>query len=236
MVSKASREEKTKAKNSSDVDRLADLLGAIKINEGACWAVASVAAVESATRISSGPEVSLPPLSVQQILDCARGDGCRGGLETDAYCYIIKNRGLASEERYGSTEKNGICDKSRASQVVGGSIMAFALVRPQTETALEEALCRGPVTAGIAANSLDFVKYSGGIFRGACGVESDHAVLVVGYGKDDDGTKYWKIQNSWGKSWGEGGYMRMSYEAGEGCEITQNASFPLVNVTDYEIR
>lgn len=36
----------------------------------------------------------------------------------------------------------------------------------------------------------------------------DHAVVCVGYG-EDDGDKYWLIQNSWGPDWGEDGFFRI---------------------------
>lgn len=68
------------------------------------------------------------------------------------------------------------------------------------------------------------------MYTGPCGTELDHGVAVVGYGSTLDGTKYWTVKNSWGREWGEQGYIRMQrmMDEPEGlCGIAMEPSYPV---------
>lgn len=52
----------------------------------------------------------------------------------------------------------------------------------------------------------------------------NHAVLAVGYYKDD----YWIIKNSWGKEWGMDGYFRMGPIGENMCGVSTCSSFPVL--------
>merc|ERR1712151_120050 len=51
----------------------------------------------------------------------------------------------------------------------------------------------------------------------------NHCVQLVGYDKTD-AVPYWKLRNSWGNSWGEGGFIRL--EVGKNlCGLANDAIF-----------
>ena len=73
-------------------------------------------------------------------------------------------------------------------------------------------LQHGPLSISVAAGALG--PYKGGIINGSACNNSrvDHAVLVVGAGIDaNSGMRYWKLKNSWGPTFGEGGYFRLQH-------------------------
>ena len=83
----------------------------------------------------------------------------------------------------------------------------------QSVDELKAALMLGPVAISIDASS-NFMKlyHSGIIDWEACGTNVGHTVLAVGYGNADspDGEDYLIFKNSWGTSWGEMGFARIS--------------------------
>jgi len=83
---------------------------------------------------------------------------------------------------------------------------------------MEELYTNGPITVGFEPSD-EFMFYDSGIYKSQIGKKApqvaqewervDHAVLLVGWG-EENGQKYWTVQNSWGKDWGENGYFRMA--------------------------
>ncbi|MQL82686.1 hypothetical protein Taro_015160 [Colocasia esculenta] len=52
-----------------------------------------------------------------------------------------------------------------------------------------------------------------GIFNGPCGTGGGHAVLLIGYGREN-GQDCWLIKNTFGVYWGENGFVRLERNVG----------------------
>jgi len=90
-------------------------------------------------------------------------------------------------------------------------------------------LSGNPISIGVAAGVGRWQSYSSGIYTSCKSGELDHMINIVGW--DNEGAEFdengnlppgkgvWILRNSWGKSWGEQGYMRskMTDAAGVRC-------------------
>ena len=68
------------------------------------------------------------------------------------------------------------------------------------EVDLLDAIAQQPVAIGFDAHHSGFKLYKSGVFDvDYCTDHLTHALVIVGYGKAEDGKPYYKIKNSWGK-------------------------------------
>jgi C1A family cysteine protease len=205
---------------------------------GSCWSFSTTGALEGAYFVKNGKLVSF---SEQQLVDCdnfrngGRDQGCNGGLMDNAFAWITKNGGLCLESDYkyesGVSQTEGTCEKS-CSVVSGSKIAKYVDVPVSDDAQMMAALMVQPVAIAIEADQRDFQLYKSGVFTGACGTNLDHGVLAVGYGVEN-GSDYYMVKNSWGTTWGDGGYIKLgrgkTYNGGDGqCGMLLSASYPVL--------
>jgi C1A family cysteine protease len=174
---------------------------------GSCWAFSAVGTVESAYALAAG---KLGSYAEQQLVDCdttGGSQGCNGGFNQYGISYI-GSTGIASESSYPYTATDGSCRASSVSkELPAGTVAGYQSVG-KNNAALQSALNSSPVSITVDADNT-WQSYRSGVLSQSCGLfgQIDHAVIAVGY---DSSADTFKIRNSWGASWGEAGYVRIS--------------------------
>lgn len=199
---------------------------------GSCWAFSTTGSIEGINAIKTGELVSL---SEQQLVSCdtSKDMGCGGGLMDFAFEYVIKNGGIDTEADYGYWSWDLPCQRRREHDRPAVTIDSYEDVPVNDGDALKKAVANQPVSVAIcASSSLQF--YSSGVVNDkSCCKDLNHGVLAVGYVDGDDANGengHWIVKNSWGATWGEEGYFRLSQKSAnpEGaCAIYKAASYPV---------
>ncbi|ADB84400.1 cathepsin [Apocheima cinerarium nucleopolyhedrovirus] len=140
------------------------------------------------------------------MIDCDYVDmGCDGGLLHTAFEQMIQMGGVKSEIEYPYVGYNDNCrltDDNFAIKVKG--CYRYIVTREEKLKDLLRAV--GPIPIAIDASGI--VNYYRGIVNHCENYGLNHAVLLVGYGIENN-VPYWTIKNTWGKDWGENGYFRV---------------------------
>ena len=196
------------------------------------WAFAATAVLET---VFAQTTWKLRRFSDKEILDCtyeqmsSHRDGCEGGSYDVVYNYLQMHSHISPEKEITYEPKDGPCNYADKENWLG-------LVRvegwnwPRGDSELMQALYHTAVGITIKIENL-FHSYKSGIYGGCAQphfeVDQGHSMEAVGYD-----AKSWKLKNSWGPAWGEGGFVRISRGRANNCGISTYAKYPIL---DYDI-
>jgi len=191
---------------------------------GSCYAASSVRMLTARHKIKTN-DTNAIPWSIGFPLHCSEyNQGCKGG-----YGFLLakwsEDVGLlpATCMRYNTAGECKLeCDlKKLGKRYRAGNHRYVGSYYGHTlneQVIMEDLVRNGPSTVGIEPSD-DFMYYADGVYKSSnnnSGIikkveweQVDHAVLLVGFG-EENGQKYWKIQNSWGPDWGEDGFFRIA--------------------------
>lgn len=217
----AKKEKIDEAKYKPIVD-WSDQLNPVAQQKGcaSCYAFSSIAPLELQIFKEQGKKIQLAP---QELVDCSGDEGntgCKGGWMHQTYDYIIKKGELSMESNYPYLAQDAnSCRLDKAKVQI--PLKSYVQLKPHLPSEIMDHLQETVVPSAVDCSGLMF--YKEGVFNGECNSNINHAVVIVGYG-EDKGSKYWKVKNSWGETWGEKGYIRIQREIVNGhqgkCGIT----------------
>ncbi|XP_038218726.1 pro-cathepsin H-like [Zerene cesonia] len=172
---------------------------------GSCYAFSAIGHIESRYAMKYH---KIKILSEQQALDCDTMDyGCQGGLPHNVFSSLMS--GVMLSRDYPYVQRQGFCRAKGWKAVV--KVKKFTVFKNLDEDDLKEAVASyGPLSISMFfTHRMSHIK-DGRVYKPVDCVQSksNHAVLLVGYGQEND-DDYWIIKNSWGTGWGDKGYMRL---------------------------
>lgn len=190
---------------------------------GSCYTVATVRMYNARWRIAQ-KNPGATGFSPNFPLFCSEfNQGCKGG-----YPYLVakwtSEIGLLPEHCATYNPMDGTCKIScDLSKSTNYTVSSFGYVggyygASDEESIMREVRAAGPVVVSIEPTP-SFMVYRAGVYSEVPlphseWIKVDHAVLVVGWGEERDpisgeDIKFWVVQNSWGPTWGEGGFFRI---------------------------
>jgi len=185
-----------------------------KFNCSSSYIFASLGVAEDRICMGSNNTVQL---SAQEILDCDDNQfGCDGGYGNKVLTWGKKKGFIAEECHNDYSGKANECEvdhlESNTCRIENKvyKVNDFCLAM-QAENIKREIFKNGPVL-GQMVPFTDFLAYKEGSYhktQESFKFNGFHLVKIVGWSQSIDGSDEWIVENSWGESWGEKGYVKI---------------------------
>jgi hypothetical protein len=178
--------------------------------EGSCAAFASVHARDIEYYYHNG---TMPYFSPEYVYDQTKFSDCAGGTSMQRCLDLMVNKGVCLNSTMPYSDQNG-CDQVptiaqdlEASQnKIAGYSKFYIADRKQVKYYISH---NKPVIISVTADNSFINAQAGFIWRVKVEGNLGHAVTIIGY---DDSKNAYKIINSWGTAWCDGGYGWIDYD------------------------
>lgn len=182
---------------------------------GSCVAFAAIYQLETQMNIANQTVFNAWEFSPQHLFACG-GGRCERGWQPGSAASYLKKTGVPDEACFpyqsGALGTDMACSQtcsdspSRATKVVDYSRPTYFF---SSVSSIKKALQKGPLMTVFKVYE-DFLYYQSGVYKHVTGsAKGGHAVTIVGW---NDADRAWIVANSWGPSWGEKGFFRISWD------------------------
>jgi len=183
---------------------------------GSCAAFATGGAMEICLARAKAPTaITGLDISEQQLVDCAYdGNGANGchGAWLSAYPKFIAGKQISHEYGYPYANSQPALTCQYKPYWNPGAKIDEAIVdyNCNDEKIMSLIYQYGSAVIGLYAGDHGFDNYVSGVFDTCTAPPNNinHAVLAIGWGTES-GIPYWLIKNSWGKSFGDNGFIKV---------------------------
>jgi len=167
--------------------------------------------------------------SAQKLISCGHGSGCNDNSDImgNLMKYYIQYNGVTSEkcDPYNADDGTFIescnenkCQKRNVENFSYKANTTFVKVKDATvdskNNLIKDNIMKYGSVVGVFPYFDDFVYYKSGIYRSIDSAKQLGVIYLKIYGwrNNSKGEPYWMIENSWGRDWGQNGYMQISFD------------------------
>merc|ERR1712156_1337491 len=182
---------------------------------GSCVAFATTAVLET-NLIKAGAKMDGRDISDQHLVDCGHkshgnyASGCNGAPGHGyARFYNENGKEMVHESKYPYVmkENNYVC-KQTSYWNPGYKIEKGIWDYDCSDEKMKKLIYQyGAISTGVGVDN-GFSYHKKGVYDKCTSQSTNHAVVTVGWGTEN-GVDYWLIKNSWGKGWGDQGYIKV---------------------------
>jgi len=158
------------------------------------------------------------PLSAQELLKCdIMNNGCKSGHLNIGLDHM-RTKGLMESDCLPYKPEAEKCEEGMCDNPTRQRLDQYCLLIGEDD--IKRDILKSGAAVSTSQIYTDFLSYKSGIYLKEDEVarfSGQTALRIVGWGVEsgmdnelNKGTKYWIVQNTWGKNWGEDGYAKIS--------------------------